>query len=93
MQNKKTKQNKNLKMLNIFKKKRKVIGYKVTTVDRKRKIGIAADSLRNFKEKCSDKFNVFTFRLFKSRSIIIFVICFVFLYLFSTLRLTSVAYT
>lgn len=46
-------------MLNIFKKKRKFIGYKATTVDRKKKIGIAADSLKTFKQKCSEKFKVF----------------------------------
>lgn len=55
-------QGKFVKMLNIFKSKRKHIGYKITTADRSKKVGIAADSLKTFKRKCSEKFQVFQSR-------------------------------
>lgn len=46
-------------MFNIFGKAKKPLkGYKVTTVDRRQKHGIAADSLKMLLEKASAKLNV-----------------------------------
>lgn len=40
------------------KSKQPLKGYKVTNVDRNKKCGIAADSLRMLKEKAAEKFKV-----------------------------------
>lgn len=41
------------------KNKKPLKGFKVTSVDRSKKYGIAADSLKMLKEKASEKFKVF----------------------------------
>lgn len=46
-------------MFSFFKKNaNKMQGYKITTVDRKKKYGIAADSLKMLKQKAGNKFEV-----------------------------------
>lgn len=45
-------------MFNLFKSSAILKGYKVTNVDRTKKYGIAANSLKMLKEKASKKFSV-----------------------------------
>lgn len=47
-------------MFSFFKRSttKEIKGYKITTVDRKRKYGIAADSLKMLKEKAEAKLQV-----------------------------------
>lgn len=47
-------------MFNLFRKtsQKPLKGYKITTIDRKQKYGIAADSLKMLKDKAADKLKV-----------------------------------
>lgn len=45
-------------MFNLFKSSAILKGYKVTNVDRSKKYGIAANSLKMLKDKASKKFSV-----------------------------------
>lgn len=51
-------------MFNLFKSSAILKGYKVTNVDRTKKYGIAANSLKMLKDKASKKFSVSFFLVF-----------------------------
>lgn len=47
-------------MFNLFRKtnQKPLKGYKITTIDRKQKYGVAANSLKMLKDKATDKLKV-----------------------------------
>lgn len=51
-------------MFNLFKSSAILKGYKVTNVERTKKYGIAANSLKMLKDKASKKFSVSFFLVF-----------------------------
>lgn len=42
-------------MFSLFRKSKPLKGYKITTIDRKQKYGVAADSLKMLKDKAANK--------------------------------------
>lgn len=45
-------------MFSLFRKPKPLKGYKITTIDRKQKYGVAADSLKMLKDKAANKLKV-----------------------------------
>lgn len=56
--------------------KRPLKGYKITTVNRQQKYGIAADSLKMLKDKASVKFKVSLFKIHAECSFYVFILKF-----------------
>lgn len=45
-------------MFSLFRKRKPLKGYKITTIDRKQKYGVAADSLKMLTDKAANKLKV-----------------------------------